>query len=757
MGRRIASWLVLAGLVLVVGEATADAFVGGRIAYLRTRADKIATFAGTVRFTAPPSADQLAGLAALGVRFTPHHSRTVYPAQIPLAAVDSLAARRGVAAVECAWRPGAPPPLHEAAPAVEADLAQAVAAPGGGTLSGRGVTIAALDSGVNLDHMALFARSGEVLNWIDGDASGDLSPGDAVDLDADGIGEVDETLAWTETLGAWWGGNGFGRFDAGWDVLFHDADHDGHRDGGLPDHDDDAPTLGEQLFLADDRDGDGRLGVDEHLLALGPSKLRAVRDADGRVYRRGVDLLAAPGDQWPHGTAVTGIAIGGWSGLHGMTGVAPGAEWLEAIIRYADMPPFAPGLADHLAWAVAEGADVVLIEDGEWVWEHLDGSSNLEIMLNELAAAGVVIVVPAGNLAAGGLHCRFRSGDGQTLSVVGETTTSWPTFLWTEPVALALEIHPPVGEAFMLPLDGSVVVAYGYAIYSNLTISPRGTRRIDLELATAWSGGVIPGAWSFRFLGPDCDVHGYLFDDASGWASESSWSHGRNPATTVTWPATADSAITVAAFDVRADHADILSYSGRGPRLDGAPLVDLAAPDFALTADPARWNGYASFAGTSCAGPFVAGAAALLKELDPTLDHGRCRRYLRAGAIDRGADPHAAGAGNLSVMAAVSRLLDDLADMPPPRRVQVSNHPNPFNTGTTIRFRQPARGAAHVRVFDLAGREIWACEVVSGPAGWRTVAWEGRDVRGVPVASGVYLAHVRAAGETAACKLSLVR
>jgi len=66
------------------------------------------------------------------------------------------------------------------------------------------------------------------------------------------------------------------------------------------------------------------------------------------------------------------------------------------------------------------------------------------------------------------------------------------------------------------------------------------------------------------------------------------------------------------------------------------------------------------------------------------------------------------------------------------------NRPNPFRSGTQIRFTLPAEGSARLRVHDVTGRVVATLLDGTLPAGDHTVSWDGRDPRGVPVAPGVY-------------------
>ena len=764
--RRLVLQIIIFVSLVTSVTAAAGPGIEGRLTYLQAVDDKdIDVFHGSLRFVSRPGAAEFARLESLGVTFFDHGdgpvgSRTVYPARIPFAALEDLRGLDFLVNVDCAWRPKSTPPLPRSRPQIQTEPAWAVEPPGGGTLSGEGVVVCDIDTGVNYMHANFFRLSGETYTWLDVDDSGDLSFWDVVDLNGNGSSDGGESLAYIESGGTAAYGNTADVYDTGFDYLYNDADWNGTRESGAPGFGETDPCYGERLFVCDDLDGDGRLDPGEPLLALGPSCIRAIYNKDGSVHTRGVDLLQSEGDDWGHGTQVTNILGGGWAGHHEMTGVAPGVETLHVNYDFVDEPPYLIPIEAGLAWSIAEGADIVLIEDGEWVWEYLDGSSNLEIMINEYAAdEGVVFIVPAGNLSAGHMHSRFLSTAAQSLIGHADYTLFWPSFVWTADVALGLTVTPPGQSPLALPLDGTTVVHDGYRIYSNVSVSPRGTHRIDLRLATDPEGGPIENAWAFAFTGPETEVHGFYGDDGFGWSSQAYWTAGEDPAYTVTWPATADSAISVAAYSPF-DDGDIEPYSGWGPRVDGRADVDVCAPGSGVYS-AAPWYDYDFwwFGGTSGAAPHVVGAAALLKELYPDLDNGLCRALLRAGAgqDEFTGDPDRAGDGKLRIHDAITVLLDRLTDVPVRDGLAMTVHPNPFNPATTVSLKLPGDGPARVRIFDAAGREVWDTRLAAAPAGWRRVSWRGVDSQGRDVPAGVYFAHVRQGGHVGACKLTLVK
>lgn len=70
------------------------------------------------------------------------------------------------------------------------------------------------------------------------------------------------------------------------------------------------------------------------------------------------------------------------------------------------------------------------------------------------------------------------------------------------------------------------------------------------------------------------------------------------------------------------------------------------------------------------------------------------------------------------------------------------NYPNPFNPSTTIEFSLPASGPVNLSVFAITGQKVR--ELVNGQleAGKHSLSWDGRDVTGKAVSSGVYISRL---------------
>jgi len=83
--------------------------------------------------------------------------------------------------------------------------------------------------------------------------------------------------------------------------------------------------------------------------------------------------------------------------------------------------------------------------------------------------------------------------------------------------------------------------------------------------------------------------------------------------------------------------------------------------------------------------------------------------------------------------------------------------PNPFNPSTQVKVRIPEAGLARVAVYDLAGARVATLLQEQVPAGIRDVTWDGRDARGMPVASGTYVFRLECGGHAASRTAVLVK
>lgn len=612
-----------------------------------------------IAFTQPPRAHQRQFLEARGVSFLtnedgPRHVGRLYPARATRRGIQALAGADFVARVELDLL------LRDATPLdlTIADIQATDVWPklhDGANLTGQGVLIGSMDSGIDPFHPAFFRADGGLYAWLDVNGSGAFEPNvDAVDLDGDGEADPGERLAFFDALAFAWDqpilGSHNGVYDPAFDWLYVDANQNGRRDFGAG-FGDQTPTFGEPLLVAEDLDHDGLLDREEKVRALGTSKIRAVWQED-RIFTRGVDVTESDSSQAFHGTGTSGIMVAGQPGFNQRLGAAPDAELLMGTMSRMT------GLADLMTWLQSQGADLILHEYAPWTGYHLDGSSLHEEMLDELSARGIPQINPAGNLGGSGKQLSLTVAPGATATTTLDMNDVGAAYgflqlttLWRAPeVDLELWLIDPEGRSRRLRHDNINGEAWGdgsSTLYSFREDSSRGTAMIDTYLL----GSPIPqGQWQLVLHNPSAQpvpLRAYIADDQTTWSRGIYFDDDAEDGL-VCWPATADSAIAVAAYtghsgppyevQSRGNEAAgaLRYYSGRGTRIDGPSLIDVAAPDNPLSPSPHDYvglGGYFVFGGTSGAGPHVAGAIALLKQQVPNLDGATARQIVRDSAL----------------------------------------------------------------------------------------------------------------------------
>ncbi len=97
------------------------------------------------------------------------------------------------------------------------------------------------------------------------------------------------------------------------------------------------------------------------------------------------------------------------------------------------------------------------------------------------------------------------------------------------------------------------------------------------------------------------------------------------------------------------------------------------------------------------------------------------------------------------------------ADMTPTMSVLSPNVPNPFRGRTTLAFDLPVQAEVRLTIYDVAGRLVRELPEGLLPAGSHEAVWDGRDDRGVQVASGIYLYRIQAGALVEQRKMALLR
>ena len=95
----------------------------------------------------------------------------------------------------------------------------------------------------------------------------------------------------------------------------------------------------------------------------------------------------------------------------------------------------------------------------------------------------------------------------------------------------------------------------------------------------------------------------------------------------------------------------------------------------------------------------------------------------------------------------------------PGRFMLYPNSPNPFNNGTNISFAIPGDGyqQASLRIYNIRGQKVITLMDRHLKAGRHTVHWNGCDIAGRPLASGVYFCRLQTGRRTKTIKMMMVR
>lgn len=105
--------------------------------------------------------------------------------------------------------------------------------------------------------------------------------------------------------------------------------------------------------------------------------------------------------------------------------------------------------------------------------------------------------------------------------------------------------------------------------------------------------------------------------------------------------------------------------------------------------------------------------------------------------MDNEGTDYSANSDNFTIQGAVVSVKD--AEEIPRSFELYNNYPNPFNPETTIRYSLPMQSDVKLLIYNLLGQEVFRFEVAGQKIGEYEVVWNGRNQRGNPLSSGLYI------------------
>ena len=518
----------------------------------------------------------------------------------------------------------------------------------GKPLTGKGVVIGDVDSGIDIFSPMFFFADGGDFDWVDVNGDGKFTPGtDGVKINGKVV--ILRVVKMRDGTGDRLNPNGYlnsdkENYQPDLDFLYADINNNGKRDFGEKDgFTEQDPSYGEQLFITIDANKNNKLDAGEKLVALKTSKVRSLREKNGTIRRRGIDMIKSDVESVDHGTGVAGLILGGHSGVQKIHGFAPDAELVEAKVNYYYTARFVRNFPDLINFVKSEKVNIMLYEDGEWGYEYLDGSSEEEQLADELARSGITVIGAAGNLSTGKMHIQDNISAGVTSSyefvcpekVGGQKNDgAFVDIIWKDASNnLSFTVKTPDNNVSPVLKDGPGFYNVGnYNLYFEKSISSRGTVMLKLGVSEKDSGSV-KGNWEISVTPEkNTNIDGFLVDISQAWGNISYWKSDKlTPVSTVTFPSTGDSVISIGAYCVNIGWGekvgDLCTYSGIGPTIGGKRGVDICAPGH-VTFTTGTSNSYQQFSGTSSAAPHAVGTAALLLQYNPSLTHSDIKNIL---------------------------------------------------------------------------------------------------------------------------------
>ncbi len=313
-----------------------------------------------------------------------------------------------------------------------------------------------------------------------------------------------------------------------------------------------------------------------------------------------------------HGTAVAEV-------IHKM---APGAQLLLVCTTGTT------SLGQAKDYAKAQGANIINYSRGSTAGRG-DGTSVSEQIVADARASGILWVNAAGNYGRRHWSGVFRD-DGTGFNVF-ENGNDWNGLRIANGATTCVTLKWDSWPTTSVDYDLYLVRDADSAVVARSTGGQTGSQPPLEELCYM---NASPNEYHSIYIARSSGAGSPRIDlsiDLSGTLQLSS------AAGSITLPATSASSFSVGAMCWQA--GAIAPYSSQGPTIDGRTKPDIAGPSSVSTGTYGAFTGCddgSGFPGTSSAAPNVAGAAALVKQANPTFTAAQLETFLGSRALDLG-------------------------------------------------------------------------------------------------------------------------
>ncbi|MBU8871279.1 MAG: S8 family serine peptidase [Gemmatimonadales bacterium] len=451
-----------------------------------------------------------------------------------------------------------------------------------------------------------------------------------------------------------------------------------------------------------------------------------------------------PSSSINHGTMTMSTATGNMPGQL----VAPAFGASVVLGKTEDVSQEIPIEEDNwvagLEWAEAQGADIISSSLGYYDWytfEDMDGETAVTTIAGDLGAGrGLVIVNSAGNERGSLWGHLIAPADGDSIFTIGAVDSAGAVTYFSSP-----------GPTY----DGRIKPDVSALGYSNTVANPYDDFTYTSASGTSFSCPLVSGVVALVLQRAPSLTPMEVREALCMTASQAD-----NPDNDLGW-GIVDAYAAVHYFGPKFIHAPLdYSQDVTGPYLVSAQITDRVGVDPAQVAlyyrlDGGSWN---SLLMTDAEGDNY--SADIPGQPDDTLVEYYLEAVSTNGVITH--DPDSGGPG------APGNYHDFLVSSPSPVSLNGQDGlpnvtslaaavPNPFNPRTLVSFTLAAPGPVRLDVFNLKGQLVRTLVDSHLEAGPHAEVWNGCDVTGLEVGSGVYLYRLETGEGVLEGKMLLVR